>query len=153
MVEDVSIIQRESKFVFSYMIAHKSPKMIKFVSKLFGPDNKYRDLSYCKCGRDLDIGYVYLIHRLDKTGLLPKDYKVMCCYCNLLACIGFIIPDEWFGNDVGMREINFVNNKTTIIIRIKGLDTRGRKLFDVDIKIHNIEKVLETGRIINDVNM
>ena len=34
------------------------------------------------CGEDnLMWQYIYMIHRLKKANLLPKDYKMICCKC------------------------------------------------------------------------
>ena len=35
----------------------------------------------CGCGMRLDYGYFMLIYLLEKAGLLPKDFKMLCCIC------------------------------------------------------------------------
>lgn len=40
----------------------------------------YQDMR-CDCGTGLDTVYVYIINRLKKQGLLPKNYKMRCCVC------------------------------------------------------------------------
>ncbi len=42
----------------------------------------FEDNRRCSCGYKVDYGYFILIFHFDKAGLLPKDFKMMCCHCN-----------------------------------------------------------------------
>lgn len=41
----------------------------------------FNDSNRCSCGWRIDFGYFMIIFFLDKAGLLPKDFKIMCCKC------------------------------------------------------------------------
>lgn len=42
----------------------------------------YKDNNRCSCGFKVDYGYFILIFHFDMAGLLPKDFKIMCCNCH-----------------------------------------------------------------------
>ena len=91
----MKIIQNYNDYIFSYSGFHtllrKMPK-IKEMLGYNGPD-EYMRFRRCDCGTDLALAYSYIIYRLDEAKLLPKDYKPMCGFCHILACIGFYVPD------------------------------------------------------------
>jgi len=44
------------------------------------------------CSATVDPTYCYIIDCLKEAGLIPQDYKYMCCYCRVLKEIGIL---EW----------------------------------------------------------
>lgn len=44
---------------------------------------------YCNCVA-LDKIYIYIINCLKEAGLLNKDYKSICCYCDVLKEFGLL---------------------------------------------------------------
>ena len=50
-----------------------------------------RSLQQCEhCGMNLQKPYSYIIDCLDEAGLLPEDYKQICCYCYVLQKFGLL---------------------------------------------------------------
>ena len=41
----------------------------------------FEDNRHCSCGSKVDFGYFLLIFHFDKAGILPDDFKIMCCAC------------------------------------------------------------------------
>ena len=42
----------------------------------------YKENSYCtNCTGKVDFGYFIFIYLLEKAGLLPKKFKILCCKC------------------------------------------------------------------------
>lgn len=105
----------------------------------------------CKCGRYLDYPYIYIIETLKEGGLLPKSYNMMCCFCHILACIGLEIPEDW-------EDVKFVNYRDCLdysysIILIKGIYIPTDEYFELIVRIHDTNKALSTGRILNDIKI
>jgi len=105
----------------------------------------------CDCDRHLHSAYVYIIDCLKEAKLLPQSYKMMCCFCHLLACVGFEIPEEWEGGLIveDHEEDCDYDEFTLIQIKTKYLPTGEH--FRLIVRIHDIPKVLKTGRMIEDV--
>lgn len=146
MMENIEIIQSNNNndFIFSYRFINYE-FMSECREKLYAP--KYKYLLRCECGRELDLGYVYFIYNLSEADLLPKDYKPMCCYCNLLACIGFYVPDEW------KAIVMYSKYDGLDILVIFSGSTEYEGHFEYEIIIRDIEKVLKTGRVFDEVNL
>lgn len=119
---------------------------INFIDEVFAVKNTHEP-DICTCGRNLSLGYVWILRMLEEAGLLPKSFVPMCCYCHVLACVGFYVPDEW--DDVYINEaMHYFHNGATLIISATHISTQER--FDLRLKIHDIDLVLKTGRISND---
>jgi len=59
----------------------------------------YKDLSFegCEeCGYHLNTLYCEIIDNLYKAGLLPEDYKKLCCHCYFLEKIGLLDLIDYF---------------------------------------------------------
>ena len=41
----------------------------------------FKDNRHCSCGYKVDFGYFVLIYYFEKAGILPDDFKMMCCKC------------------------------------------------------------------------
>ena len=52
------------------------------------------------CGMSVDFGYFIFIYLLEKAGLLPKNFKIHCCVCEIFKERGTekeIVIDELIG--------------------------------------------------------
>lgn len=105
--------------------------------------------SHCQCNRYLTYAYLYIIHNLKEAGLLPESYKEMCCFCNMLACIGFRVPDEWYGTFIENFSETQIDGVTTLVIG--SYLQESMEYFEFEIRIYDVDLSLKTGRIINDV--
>ncbi len=148
----LSIDKVRNSCIFDFQWMNSDIDKLEFIDKIYGyghkPSKEYQ--TSCKCGRDLETGYLFIIHQLREAGLLPDDYVPMCCFCNVLACIGFYIPDEWV--NVEMYESSF-QIENGIILMISAIwDPTGEPIL-VQVNIHNIELTLKTERIFNDVGV
>jgi len=137
-------------YVFNYKWSSEDlDDMHKFLDELYKQNDEKH--AKCVCGRYLDYPYIYIIDALKESGLLPESYNMMCCFCHILACIGLEIPDDW-------KEVRFSNPVIYGIvyystIRIKGVYVPTDEYFDLIIRIHDTEKTLGTGRILNDIKI
>ncbi|KKM03435.1 hypothetical protein LCGC14_1774470 [marine sediment metagenome] len=102
----------------------------------------------CQCSRFLSIPYLYIINRLRQHNLLPDSYVPMCCFCNILACIGFYVPHEWSNTIIQCQEkLEDGSYKLTIGGNVR---TTGN-YFEIPLRIHDLDLTLTTGRIFNDI--
>lgn len=132
-------------YIFYYQWIH-SPDKMKFMEKII-LENFQHD---CACGRKLSDGYLYIIYSLKEAGLLHKSYRMMCCFCHILACIGLEIPKEW--GDVEVTDYSDDPEEEGItILEINAIYKPTTQLFELLIRIHNAEKFTKTGRMIEDV--
>ncbi len=144
----MNIIKRSNSCIFTFLWDESNPDMLKFMERLYGIP-ALTDIDSCSsCGRLLSVIYVYIIEMLEENGLLPKSFVPMCCYCNILACIGFHIPDEWEGTHIGE---GYSQMENTSLIHVSGFDTLIKEHFSFELRIHNVDLALKTGRISNDV--
>jgi len=126
---------------------------LEFTDKIYGDNNRLLaedDLICPFCDRDLDLGYVFIIHQLRTAGLLPEGYVSMCCFCYILACIGFWISDHWI--DVVVRESGIEIDGNCELL-ISGWNVLDDEAVDFSVRIHDIDLSLKTGRVFNDVGM
>jgi len=126
---------------------------LEFLNKIYGENYELfpeDDLICCFCGRDLDLAYTFIIHQLREAGLLPEDYISMCCFCNILACIGFWIPPEWF--DTVVRESGIEIDGGCELV-ISTWNTSTKEAINFTVRIYDIDLTLKTGRVFNDVGM
>ena len=148
----------KSGYIFHYNWLVSNDK-IKFENKIFSGEVK----GECTCGRKLDSAYVYIIYKLKEAGILYESYKLMCCFCHMLACIGLEIPEEWkkvttdFSTEVELQMIDGVPVKKTFyskechIMRIRATYIPTGEQFKLLIRIHDTDKFIKTGRMIEDV--
>jgi len=149
-----------SGYIFHYSWT-ESKDRDKFISKVFSGEVE----RYCGCGRLLDAAYLYIIYKLKEAGLLYESYKIMCCFCHMLACIGLEIPEEWenvsidFSTEIGTHMIGGITVRKTFyskechIMRIKGVYKPTNEHFKLLIRIHDTDKFIKTGRMIEDVKL
>jgi len=126
---------------------------LEFTNKIYGENDGFLadDNLICRfCGRDLDLAYVFIIYQLREAGLLPEDYVSMCCFCNVLACIGFWIPPEW--TELSVRESGLTIINGTILL-ISAWDQNIKENIDLTLRIYDIKLTLKTGRVFDDVGV
>jgi len=148
------VIEKEhNTCIFHIEWSYLDLEKLEFTDKIYGenwgllPED---DLICSFCGRDLNLGYVFIIHQLRVAGLLPDFYVSMCCFCNILACIGFWIPPDWI--DVIVRE-SCRGIKNGVILLISACDMSTGEPVDIEVRIYDIDLSLKTGRVFNDVGM
>jgi len=61
------------------------------------------------CQMDLNNVYSYIINCLKEAKLLPEDYKLICCYCEVLKEFGLL------GLEKGLNQL-FYNEKNDVFI-------------------------------------
>ncbi len=83
------------------------------------------------CNEELDSVYSYIIRNLRKAGLLPNDYKSICCYCQTLLKVGLIS----FANYSNRISYNIVIDVLTIEVNIEQ--------HTFYFRIHDASKVLK----------
>ena len=145
--DEISLTADSCGYIFYYQWVYNDDKK-KFLKKIM-LENFRND---CDCGRKLNDGYLYIIHSLKEAGLLHKSYKMMCCFCHILACIGLEIPEEW--GDVEVTDYSDdPEEEGRSILEINAIYKPTGQLFELLIRIHNAEKIIKTGRMIEDVKI
>ncbi len=87
---------------------------------------------YCHCVT-LDKVYVYIINCLREAGLLPEDYKLICCYCKVLIEFGLRDLQSHLNSIQYFASIN--------VLRIK-FNFFGTESFTFDV--YDFKKLIET---------
>lgn len=88
------------------------------------------------CGLYLDFVYISIIDDLKEAKLLPEDYKLICCYCDVLVKFGLIelrkdLTSFFYDHKDDILGISFIFSS--------GFNTRHRVYF----YIHDFKKVME----------
>ena len=89
-----------------------------------------KNCSYCKMV--LNKAYCYIIENLREAGLLPDDYKLICCYCKILLKVGLI----GLKNSVN----NFAYHQTTDELEINFNFGNKSKTEIITFTIHDFHK-------------
>ena len=143
---------RKNAFIFKFYWK-ENYETRDFVEKLFSTTG-YSDIydMKCECGRILDLGYVHIIHKLKMADLLPESYTSMCCFCNILACVGFTAPDELEDCYIDHFE-EIVDGYDTYYMILVGRSKITQDLVKIEITISNVDLALKTGRISKKINL
>ena len=74
------------------------------VAYSFASDVSYNQFISCAlCTRPVDTRYAFIIYKLINAGLLPDNYKAVCCYCYrpVRICINPFCDDRVAGMVLG----------------------------------------------------
>lgn len=145
----IYIDKRTNSCIFSFDWDGTDSDIINFIDEAYAKFIPKLRANRCEgCGRMLSVVYAYIIEMLNKNDLLPKSFVPMCCYCNILACVGFYISDEWESTHISE---GYSNVRNIAFIHITGFHIPTKEHFSFILKIDDIDLALKTGRVFNDV--